>query len=260
MDKDYMKRYSRQIVLKQIGEDNQKKLLEKSVLIVGLGGTGSAAAEMFSRLGVKKLILVDRDRIEITNLHRQILYGMKDLKNYKAEAAAKRLKEINPDVEIEFYNNAFDSSMAWIVDNVDLVFDGTDNMTTRFIINDACDKYEKPWVFTSAIEVYGEFKAIIPGKTSCYACFNAEPEELPVCAVAGVLSTVPGIIASYGVNLAIKILLDYKIDGSIYFIDAFNFEIKKIGIGKNRECRCCSKKDYKYLGKEYSGIGKSMLL
>jgi adenylyltransferase/sulfurtransferase len=255
-----MKRYSRQIVLKQIGEKNQKKLLEKTILIIGLGGTGSAAAEMFSRLGVKKLILIDRDRIEITNLHRQILYDMNDIKKYKAETAAKKLREINPDVEIEFYNSTFDSSMAFIVNSVDFVFDGTDNMTTRFIINDACDMYVKPWVFTSAIEMYGEFKAIIPEKTSCYACFNSEPAELPACEVAGVLNTVPDIIASYGVNLAMKILLDFEIDGSIYFIDAFNFEINKINVERNTKCRCCHEKDYKYLGKEYSGIGKSILL
>ncbi len=255
-----MIRYSRQIVLKYIGEDNQRKLLEKSILIVGLGGTGSTAAEMFSRLGVKKLILVDRDKIEITNLHRQILYGMDDLKKYKAETAAEKLKKINPDVQVEFYNETFDSSIAWLVNSVDLVFDGTDNMTTRFIINDACDKYGKPWVFTSAIEMYGEFKAVIPGKTSCYACFNSEPTELPACEVSGVLNTVPTIIASYGVNLAMKILLDYKIDGSIYFIDSFSFEINRIDIERNNKCRCCHEKDYKYLGKEYSGIGKSILL
>ena len=255
-----MKRYSRQIVLKQIGEANQKKLLEKTILIIGLGGTGSAAAEMFSRLGVKKLILVDRDRIEITNLHRQILYDMDDLKEYKAETAAKKLQKINPDVEVEFHNSAFDSSLAYMVNSADLVFDGTDNMTTRFIINDACDKYGIPWVFTSAIEMYGEFKAIIPGKTSCYACFNSEPAELPSCEVTGVLNTVPALIASYGVNLAVKILLDYGIDGSIYFIDAFHFEINKINVERNSKCRCCHDKDYKYLGKEYSGIGKSILL
>jgi adenylyltransferase/sulfurtransferase len=255
-----MVRYSRQIVLKSIGEDNQKKLLKKSVLVVGLGGTGSAAADMFSRLGVGKLILIDRDRLEITNLHRQILYGMGDLKKYKAETAAEKIKEINPDVEVEFYNKAFDSSMAWLVNSVDIVFDGTDNMTTRFIINDACDKYGKPWIFTSAIEMYGEFKAVIPGKTSCYACFNREPTELPICEVAGVLNTLPNIVASYGVNLAMKILLEYDVDGSIYFVDAFNFEINRVTMAKSNNCRCCNNKDYKYLGKEYSGIGKSILL
>lgn len=255
-----MARYARQIALKQIGKDNQEKLLTKSVLIVGLGGTGSAAAEMFSRLGVKQLILIDRDKIEITNLNRQILYGVGDLKKYKAETAAGRIREINPDIKVEFYNKAFDADMAYLVNTVDLVFDGTDNMTTRFIINDACDKYGIPWVFTSAIETYGEFKAVIPGKTSCYACFNTEPAELPSCATSGVLSTVPAMIALYGVNTAIKILLDYENDGSIYFIDGFNFEINRIGIEKNINCRCCHDKNYRYLNREYSGIGKSLLL
>ncbi len=255
-----MARYARQIALKQIGKDNQEKLLKKSVLIVGLGGTGSVAAEMFSRVGVKKLVLIDRDKIEITNLNRQILYNMNDLKKYKAETAAGKIREINSDVEVEFYNKAFDAAMAYLVSTVDLVFDGTDNMTTRFIINDACDKYNIPWVFTSAIETYGEFKAVVPGKTSCYACFNREPGELPSCEVSGVMSTIPAMIALNGVNMAIKILLDYKIDGGMYFIDGFNFEINRINIEKNMKCRCCHDKNYIYLGQEYSGIGKSLLL
>ncbi|WP_298279109.1 HesA/MoeB/ThiF family protein [Ferroplasma sp.] len=255
-----MARYARQIALKQIGKENQEKLLEKSVLIIGLGGTGSAAAEMFSRLGVKKLILIDRDKIEITNLNRQILYGMDDLKKYKAETAAAKIREINPDIDVEFYNRAFDADMAYLTGTVDLVFDGTDNMTTRFIINDACDKYGIPWIFTSAIETYGEFKAVVPGKTSCYACFNRDPADLPSCEVSGVMSTIPAIIAMYGVNLAVKVLLNYEIDGSMYFIDGFAFEINRIGIEKNMSCRCCHDKNYVYLGREYSGIGKSILL
>ncbi|WMT51610.1 MAG: HesA/MoeB/ThiF family protein [Ferroplasma sp.] len=255
-----MTRYARQMVLKQIGRENQEKLLEKSVLIVGLGGTGSAAAEMFSRLGVKKLVLIDRDKIEITNLNRQILYSMNDLKKYKAEAAAGKIREVNPDIDVEFYNRAFDADMAYLVGAVDLVFDGTDNMTTRFIINDACDKYGIPWIFTSAIETYGEFKAVIPGKTSCYACFNKDPAELPSCEVSGVMSTIPAIVAMYGVNMAVKVLLNYEIDGSLYFIDGFAFEINRIGIEKNIGCRCCHDKNYMYLGREYSGIGKSILL
>ena len=255
-----MARYARQIALKQIGNDNQEKLLQKSVLIVGLGGTGSAAAEMFSRLGVRKLIFIDRDRIEITNLNRQILYNMDDLKKYKAETAADKIRKINPDIEVEFYNKAFDADMAYLVNTVDFVFDGTDNMTTRFIINDACDKYGTPWIFTSAIETYGEFKAVIPGETSCYACFNKDPVRLPSCEISGVISTIPAMIALNGVNMAIKILLDYKVDGSMYFIDGFNLEINKINIEKNMRCRCCHDKNYTYLGREYSGIGKSILL
>ena len=143
-------------------------MLEKSILIVGLGGTGSTAAEMFSRLGVKKLILVDRDKIELTNLHRQILYGMDDLKKYKAETAAEKLRNINPGVQVEFYNETFDSSMAWLVNSVDLVFDGTDNMTTRFIINDACDKYGKPMNNKKLVSFLVVITVVIMVGTSLY--------------------------------------------------------------------------------------------
>ncbi len=100
-------------------------------------------------------------------------------------------------------------------------------MTTRFIINDACIKFNKPWIFTSAIEMYGEIKAIIPGRTSCYACYNNDPVEMPSCAVSGVLSPVPSAIASMAVTMAVRIMLGGSISGDLYFIDAFNTDITK---------------------------------
>ncbi len=192
-----MKRYARQIALKSIGEKGQETLLDKTVLIIGAGGTGSAAADLFSRLGIKKIILIDRDKVEISNLHRQILYDNNDVGKYKVDAAEEKIRSINPDIEIETFNMTFDSSKAEMVKKANIIFDGTDNMTTRFIINDACDKYNKPWIFTSASEIYGEFKAIIPGVTSCYACYNKEPVETPDCSVTGVLNSLPSMVSSF---------------------------------------------------------------
>lgn len=254
-----LKKYARQISLDIIGEENQKKLLSKKILIIGLGGTGSAIADLISRIGIKKLILIDRDKIEDTNIHRQILYDYSDINKYKAETAYKKIKKINPDIDIKFYNNTFDASKIDLIKNVDLVFDGTDNMTTRFIINDACNYFNIPWVFTSANEIYGEIKAIIPDKTSCYACYNKEPEELPSCSVTGVLNTLPDIIGSFAVNLGIKILLNYDVSGDLYYFDVFNFEFRKIIINKNDKCISCSLKNYKYLSDYYKNLGKSIL-
>ncbi len=254
-----LKKYTRQISLNFIGEENQKKLLNKTVLIIGLGGTGSAIADLISRSGIKKLILIDRDKIEITNIHRQILYDYYDIGKYKAETACKKIKNINPDIDLEYYNETFDASKINLIKHVDLVFDGTDNMLTRFIINDACNKFNTPWVFTSANEVYGEIKAIIPNKTSCYACYNKEPTELPSCAVTGVLSTLPNVIGSFAVNLGIKILLGYDVSGDLHFFDVINFEVRKIKINKNEKCISCSLKNYKYLTNYYSNLGKSIL-
>ena len=252
-------KYARQLSLNFIGEENQRKLLNKTVLVVGLGGTGSTMANLLARTGIKKMILIDRDKIEETNIHRQILYDYDDINNFKAETAYKKIRKINPDVEVQYYNETFDSSKIDLIRDIDLVFDGTDNMLTRFIINDACNKFKTPWVFTSANETYGETKAVIPDKTSCYACYNREPLELPSCSVTGVLSTLPNIIGSFAVNLGIKILLDYNISGDLYFFDVLNFELRKIKINKNDNCISCSLNGYKYLSKYYSNLGKSML-
>ncbi len=252
-------KYARQLSLDFIGAENQKKLLNKTVLIVGLGGTGSTIADLLARTGIKKMILIDRDKIEGTNIHRQILYDYNDINNFKAETACKKIGKINPDVEVQYYNETFDSSKIDLVKDVDLVFDGTDNMLTRFIINDACNKFKIPWVFTSANETYGEIKAVIPDKTSCYACYNREPRELPSCSVTGVLSTLPNIIGSFAVNLGIKILLDYNISGDLYFFDVLNFELRRIKINRNDHCASCSLNDYKYLDKYYSNLGRSIL-
>ncbi|KPV44712.1 MULTISPECIES: HesA/MoeB/ThiF family protein [Acidiplasma] len=251
--------YARQEALKFIGSTGQGQLLQKTVLVIGLGGTGSAAANLFARLGIKKLIIIDRDIIEISNIHRQLLYDYDDIGKYKAETAFKKIKKINPYLDVEYYNETFDASKAYLVEKSDLVFDGTDNMTTRFIINDACIKFNKPWIFTSAIEMYGEIKAIIPGRTSCYACYNNDPVEMPSCAVSGVLSPVPSAIASMAVTMAVRIMLGGSISGDLYFIDAFNTDITKINIKKNKECRACNYRDFKYLGAYYSNLGKSIL-
>ncbi len=254
-----LQKYARQTSLKAIGMEGQKKLLEKTILIVGLGGTGSAAADLFSRLGVKKLIMIDRDRIEDTNIHRQILYNYSDIGSFKAETAANKVMEINPDIEVEFHNNTFDSSKINLIENADLVYDGTDNMTTRFIINDACNKFNKPWVFTSANEFYGEVKGIMPGKTSCYACYNKKPEHMPSCAVTGVINTLPVNISTFAVNIGMKIMLGENINGDLYFIDVYDIDMHPIKINKNPECRSCSKRKYDYLTPYYSNMGKSIL-
>ena len=129
----------------------------------------------------------------------------------------------------------------------------------RFIINDACNKFNTPWVFTSANEVYGEAKGIIPGKTSCYACYNNKPENIPSCAVTGVINTLPVNISSFAVNIGMKIMLGENIDGDLYFIDVYNISIHSIKINRNPGCRSCSKGEYDYLTMYYSNMGKSIL-
>lgn len=255
-------RYSRQSILRAFQPGEFNKIRKSTVAVVGIGGTGSMAADLFARTGVKKLVLIDRDYVSISNLHRQILYGDKDVGSPKVESAYRRLSEVNPDVEIEIHNTTFDASISEsLVSKSDLVFDGTDNFTTRLIINDSCVRNAVPWIYTSAIETYGEVKAILPGRTSCLSCYVTMPaQRQPACADVGVFPSVPNIVASFGFTLGIKILAGKQVDGSLYFLDPWKGEMQNLVIRKNPDCRTCSKGEYDYLKPEFRSLGIEPLI
>lgn len=255
-------RYSRQSILRVFQPGEFKKIQDSTVTVVGIGGTGSMAADLFARTGVKKLVLIDRDYVSITNLHRQILYSDDDIGSPKVESASKRLSKVNPDVQIEAHNSTFDASNSEsFVSDSDLVFDGTDNFTTRLIINDTCVKAAVPWIYTSAIETYGEVKAILPGVTSCLSCYVTMPaQRQPACAEVGVFPSVPNIVASFGFTLGIKVLAGKGVDGNLYFIDPWKGEMQNLAIRKNSDCRTCSKGEYDYLKPEFMSLGIDPLI
>lgn len=255
-------KYSRQSILRVFEPGDFEIIRKATVAVIGIGGTGCLAADLFARVGVRKLILVDRDFVSISNLHRQILYTENDVGAAKTECASRRLSEVNPDVLIESHKMAFDASNAErIVSGADLVFDGTDNFTTRLIINDACVKYGKPWIYSSAIETYGETKAIIPGVTSCLACYMNMPDQRqPVCSEVGVFPSVPNLVSSFGFTLAIKILTKKEVDGALYFFDPWKGDMQKLTIKKAPECRACEKGDFQYLSRKFTSLGIDPLI
>jgi molybdopterin/thiamine biosynthesis adenylyltransferase len=241
--------YSRQIVLTEIGYNGQLKLRNARVCLVGLGGLGSPAALQLVAMGVGHLRLVDRDVVELSNLQRQHLYGVNSVGYPKVEVAAKRLRELNPNIEIESLPLSLNANNAEdIVKDMDVVVDGLDRMSPRYAVNKACLKLGVPYVFGAAIMTYGSVSTILPYKTPCLECFqgNLEDDSMPTCAVVGVHPSVLSIIASIEVSEAIKIILgeEPSLANRLLYCDIGNMEFKKVEISKAENCPVCSSKPF----------------
>ncbi len=237
-------RYLSQIVLKDIFPQGQRKISESAAIIVGVGGTGSAIAEILARMGVGKITIMDDDRVEISNLNRQSLYTEEDVGEYKVSAAKGHLEEINSDVEIVAINNRLESKNAsFHFPGNDVILDGTDNYGSRGIINEFSVKLGIPWVFSAVEGYYGYVKAIIPGKTSCLSCigYPLEGESIP-CTQTGVLPSAVHTVSSLASTIALKIILGIEEKGELIFIDAWKQSIQKLLLEINPECEVCGVK------------------
>ncbi|MBA7566685.1 hypothetical protein ES708_08380 [subsurface metagenome] len=248
-------RYSRQVILPNIGEEGQKTLLKSKIIIIGCGALGTVVANNLVRAGVGKISIIDRDFVELNNLQRQILFDEDDIGIPKAVAAAKKLKRVNSDVEIKAMVKDLNHMNAEkIVSGVDLVLDGTDNMQTRFLINDTCVKSKIPWIYTAAVGTYGMTMTIVPGRTPCFRCILPdvpEPGSLPTCDTVGVLNTIPAIIASIESTEAIKILLKEKMttnaESDLIFYDVWSNTFEKVTKMRNKRCKCCVEHKFDFL-------------
>ncbi|MBI4147092.1 HesA/MoeB/ThiF family protein [Candidatus Woesearchaeota archaeon] len=233
-----MHRYSRQILLNEIGQEGQKKIQGKKIAVVGVGALGTVAAELLARAGVGSLILIDRDMVEISNLQRQTLFGEKDVGRSKAIAAEKRIGEINSEIKIEPHPIHLNPKNMQVLQTVDLILDCTDNLQTRFLINDYCKKERKPWIYAAAIKTSGYVMPILP-EGPCLQCFLSET-NLETCDTAGVLNTITVSIASLQSTLALKLLLGKEIESTLYHYDIWNQNFKKLNIKKKENCPTCS--------------------
>ncbi|MBS3816327.1 MAG: ThiF family adenylyltransferase [Candidatus Thermoplasmatota archaeon] len=249
-----MERYARQLVLPEIGEEGQSKIIEGSVAVFGLGALGSTISEALARTGVGKLRLVDRDFVEVSNLNHQILYSEKDIGMPKAEAAVDRIKKINSDVETE--GEVVDinpNNIEKLIEDVDMVLDGTDNMEVRYIINDACVKYEVPWIYTAVLGTYGMSLNLIPEKTPCLRCIIPEKPsagEMETCETAGVLSTLPRIMANIAATEAIKFLTGISMRKELLTVDIWNSDFELTDVERREGCRTCADRDFEFLQSE----------
>ncbi|MEM4260325.1 MAG: HesA/MoeB/ThiF family protein [Candidatus Woesearchaeota archaeon] len=231
-------RYIRQIVLKEIGKKGQEILRKKTISIVGVGGLGSVSAELLVRSGIGRIILIDHDSIEITNLQRQSLYSEKDIGERKVFAAKKRLSEINNEVEIIAQDTILTNKNIDIIHS-DLVLDCTDNMATRYLINNYCSKHKIPWIHASAIRTIGNIKVFIPEK-ECFECIYQNNKEVESCEENGILNMTVFGISSIQAIQAIKLLIGVSFEKKLLRLDVWNNTITKISVKKRKNCDNCN--------------------
>lgn len=234
--------YSRQIVLKDIGYEGQRKIRCGKVCVIGVGGLGSTIVTQLAGMGVGFLRIVDRDVVERSNLHRQGVYSVKELGMPKVEAAEKRIREMNPDVEVEALPVSLnDHNAESIVKGVDVVIDGLDSLRVRRIVNRACVGLRVPYVFGSAVEMFGNASTIIPGETACLDCFLPTQEPSATCATVGVHPSLVSIIASIQVSEAVRIITGAKpvLTSKLLFFDLRSMLLETIEIKRSESCETC---------------------
>jgi molybdopterin/thiamine biosynthesis adenylyltransferase len=243
-----IERYSRQILFSGIGEEGQRRLLQSRALIIGCGALGSAHAESLARAGVGKLRIVDRDFVEASNLQRQTMFTERDADERipKAVAAANHIREINGDIEVEpEIADVNHSNIERLIDDCDVVLDGTDNFATRYLINDACVKHEINWIYGAAVGSYGVTMTIRPHQTACLRCVFAEAPpaaSAPTCDTAGVIMPIISLVAAVQVTEALKLLTGQTEDlhGALMQFDVWRNEWRKINPGPpSADCQTC---------------------
>ena len=240
---DNVKRYIAHINLKKIGTFGQKKIIDAKILIIGVGGLGSPVALYLASSGVQNIGIADHDKVDISNLHRQILFNEEDVKKFKVDVAEKRLKKINSKIKIKKFCTKIDSNnINKIAKGYDLIIDGTDSFRSKLLINDYCAKNKKILI-TGAISKFDGHVFVFNfknKKSPCLRCFMPEAPETDMldCQSEGVLATLAGMIGSIMANEAIREVLNFKnsLCGNILMINAENLSIKKIKLNKNKNC------------------------
>lgn len=246
MMKDDQIRYSRHMIMPEVGAEGQRRLNEARVLCIGAGGLGSPAALYLAAAGIGTLGLVDFDDVDLSNLQRQILHGTKDVGRKKLDSARDRLGDVNPSIKIETHECRFTSANAMkIVSNYDVVVDGSDNFPTRYLSNDVCVFAKKPNVYGSVFRFDGQTTVFAPNLGGpCYRCLFPEPPppgSVPNCAEAGVLGVLPGIIGTIQANEAIKLILGVgeSLIGRLLYLDALKMKFREFNLRRDPQCPVC---------------------
>jgi adenylyltransferase/sulfurtransferase len=245
LSNDEIRRYSRHLIMPEVTLEGQKRLKEASVLCIGVGGLGSPLAIYLTAAGVGRIGLVDFDRVEFSNLQRQILHHTGDVGRSKLESAAEKLRAINPEVEVVTYGEMFTSANAVrICRDYDVVADGTDNFPTRYLANDVCVLLDKPNVYASVFRFEGQASVFHADKGPCYRCLYPEPPPpgmVPSCAEGGVLGVLPGIMGTIQATEVIKLILGIgePLIGRLLLFDALEMRSKEMQLQKDPDCPIC---------------------
>ena len=242
---DQIKRYSRHILLPEVGGKGQQKILQARVLLVGAGGLGSPAGLYLAAAGVGTIGVVDSDVVELSNLQRQVLHTTADLGCPKVVSAKKSMQAINPDVKVVCYQERLTSAnILEIIKDYDVVADGADNFPTRYLVNDACVMTGKPLCHAGIFRFDGQVLTILPGQSPCYRCLYPEPPPpglVPSCQEAGVLGVVAGVIGTIQATEVLKVILGKGdlLTGRLLTYNALDMEFRSLRIKRNPKCPVC---------------------
>ena len=245
LSKDEIERFSRHLILPEVGMEGQKKLKAAKILLIGTGGLGSPLGMYLSAAGIGKLGLVDFDVVDKSNLQRQVIHGTKDVGRPKIVSAREKINDINPHVEVESYETGLTSENAMeIVKNYDIVIDGTDNFPTRYLVNDACVLLNKPNVYGSIFRFEGQNSVFWAEKGPCYRCLYPEPPPpgmVPSCAEGGVIGILPGIIGLIQANEAVKLIIGQgsPLIGRFLTFNALDMKFRELKLRKDPNCPIC---------------------
>lgn len=249
-----MERYERQIRLRQLGLEGQRRLGQATACVLGCGALGGHQAQLLVRIGVGTVRLADRDVAERSNLHRQVLYDEDDVRagSPKAHLAGRKLRRANPTVAVETHAlEVGATNIESLIADADVVLDGTDNFETRYVINDACVKHGIPWIYGGVLEVNGMTLAVIPGQTPCLRCLFPEPPppgSVPTTSDIGILPTLPALIAARQVTEAIKILVDRDaVQPDLIQLDLWENTFRALRVAREPSCPACVQRRFDYL-------------
>jgi len=241
-----LNRYKRQIIVEELGKKGQQILSKKHIVVIGGGGLGSNSSNILVRLGIGSIDIIDDDPLDVTNLHRMSIFDEEDIGQPKSKVLAEKLQEINSDVTVRGIKKRVDKeNIESVVKHADVILDGTDNLETRFLINEFAVKKKFPWIYAGVHSTVGMIMGIIPKKTPCLKCIsqsiiNRKQIEIPV------LGNLPVTIASIQCSEALKVLLG-KLPSGLIIYDIWNQRFETLNIKRNQECKCCSKELFELL-------------
>jgi len=245
---EQIERYSRHIMLPEVGGSGQQKMLEARVLLLGAGGLGSPAAYYLAAAGIGNLGIVDFDQVDLSNLQRQIIHSTERIGMLKTESAKKTIQALNPDVNVTLYNEKMDSSnIMSLIKDYDYVVDGSDNFPTRYLVNDACVMKNKTLIHGSIYRFEGQVTVFKPSDGPCYRCLYPEPPPpgmVPNCQEGGVLGVLAGVIGNLQVVEVLKLILGIgkPLVGKLLIYDALNTEFRNLRLRRDANCPICGEK------------------
>ena len=258
-------RYSRHLIMPEVGLEGQKRLKAAAILLIGAGGLGSPLGLYLAAAGVGRLGIIDFDNVDFSNLQRQIIHSTADVGRSKAHSARDRIKAVNPEVQVDLYETRLTSANALtIFATYDVIIDGTDNFPTRYLVNDACVLLKKPNIYGSIFRFDGQASVFYPGQGPCYRCLYPEPPppgEVPSCAEGGVLGILPGLIGCIQATEAVKLILGSgsPLVGRLLLYDALQMSFREFTVRRNPSCPVCGDKptvtkliDYE----QFCGVGR----